>query len=119
MHGAIDGSCFHGLPDAHGRRERFRIHFIWESASGRHGLQQATRHVAHADATRLAAGKERRWTHGPDYLFDLGKEATGGTTPYEMKDARDTWYSMQRVKALNGGAAERWRSGGLYACLCM
>ena len=44
------------------------------------------------------AGKQQRWTHAPEFLFDLGKEATGGTTPYEMKDARDTWYSKQRVK---------------------
>lgn len=48
-------------------------------------------------------GKEARWTHGPKYLFDLGKEATGGTTPYEMKDARDTWYSKHRVKSIDGG----------------
>jgi len=47
--------------------------------------------------------KERRWTHGPEFLFDLGKEATGGTTPYEMKDSRDTWYSKHRVKTLDGG----------------
>jgi hypothetical protein len=46
---------------------------------------------------------EPRWTHGPAYLFDLGKEATGGTTPYEMKDARDTWYSKHRVKTEDGG----------------
>ena len=30
---------------------------------------------------RIAAeGKQRRWTHAPDFLFDLGKEATGGVT---------------------------------------
>ena len=28
---------------------------------------------------------------GPTY-------ATGGTTPYEMKDSRDTWYSKERMK---------------------
>ena len=39
--------------------------------------------------------------------FDLGKEVTGGTTPYDQKDARDTWYSMQRVKALNGGIIDK------------
>ena len=54
-----------------------------------------------------AAGTEPRWTHGPEYLFDLGKEATGGTTPYEMKDARDTWFSKQRVKTLNGGKLDK------------
>ena len=46
----------------------------------------------------------RRWTHGPKYLFDLGKEATGGTTPYEMKDSRDTWYSKHRVAQETQGA---------------
>jgi len=57
-----------------------------------------------AEFERLAAKLgEKRWTHGPDFLFDLGKEATGGTTPYEMKDARDTWYSKHRVKTLDGG----------------
>ena len=57
-----------------------------------------------AEAERLAnMPMEPRWTHGPKYLFDLGKEVTGGTTPYEMKDARDTWFSKQRVKTLNDG----------------
>merc|ERR1719443_2889992 len=51
----------------------------------------------------LASKPERRWTHGPEHLFDLGKEATGGTTPYEMKDARDTWYSKHRVKIEDNG----------------
>merc|ERR1712183_652991 len=51
-----------------------------------------------------AEGKATRWTHGPKYLFDLGKEATGGTTPYEMKDARDTWYSKHRVAVESNGA---------------
>jgi hypothetical protein len=46
---------------------------------------------------------QTRWTHGPEFLFDLGKEATGGTTPYEMKDARDTWYSKHRVKTEDKG----------------
>merc|ERR1711904_723358 len=50
-----------------------------------------------------AEGKAPRWTHGPAFLFDLGKEATGGTTPYEMKDARDTWYSKHRVQEMNDG----------------
>jgi len=57
-----------------------------------------------AAAARLSGPPAERWTHGPKYLFDLGKEATGGTTPYEMKDARDTWYSKQRVATLNDGA---------------
>ena len=47
---------------------------------------------------RIAKGsKDPRWSHGPDFLFDLGKEATGGVTPYEMKDARETWYSKTRI----------------------
>ena len=54
-----------------------------------------------------AHGTERRWTHGPDFLFDLGKEATGGVTPYEMKDARETWYSKERIKKIDGGQVNR------------
>jgi len=58
-----------------------------------------------AEMERLAAsGTERRWTHGPEFLFDLGKEATGGVTPYEIKDSRDTSYSKHRVKSEDGGA---------------
>lgn len=63
------------------------------------------------------AGKAPRWTHGPEFLFDLGKEATGGTTPYEMKDARDTWYSKHRVKSEDNG--ERHTGGVMlssHAC---
>ena len=56
-----------------------------------------------AEMERLAEPPKRRWTHGPKYLFDLGKEAANGTTPYNMKDARDTWYSKQRVAAQNDG----------------
>ena len=56
-----------------------------------------------AEMKKVTAPPERRWTHGPKYLFDLGKEATGGVTPYEMKDARDTWYSKHRVKELDDG----------------
>lgn len=55
------------------------------------------------EMAKLAAQPERRWTHGPKFLFDLGKEATGGVTPYEMKDARDTWYSIHRVKEIDNG----------------
>lgn len=57
------------------------------------------------EAPPPAEEETRRWTHGPKFLFDLGKEATGGTTPYQMKDARDTWYSKQRVKELNDSKA--------------
>jgi len=60
---------------------------------------------------------ERRWTHGPEFLFDLGKEATGGTTPYEMKDSRDTWYSKHRIKTEDNGVRH---TGGImlssHAC---
>lgn len=55
------------------------------------------------ERTKICAPPERRWSHGPTYLFDLGKEATGGVTPYEMKDSRDTWYSKHRVKELDDG----------------
>ena len=44
-----------------------------------------------AEQEKLLQKPEPRWTHGPKHLFDLGKEASGGTTPYNMKDARDTW----------------------------
>jgi len=56
-----------------------------------------------AEMERLSQPPERRWTHGPEFLFDLGKEATGGTTPYEMKDSRDTWYSKRRVATESAG----------------
>lgn len=60
-----------------------------------------------AEAERIAREPPPvRWTHGPKYLFDLGKEVTGGTTPYEMKDARDTWFSKERVKSINGGSLD-------------
>ena len=49
-----------------------------------------------AEIEKLSQPPPVRWTHGPQHLFDLGKEAAGGTTPYNMKDARDTWYSKQR-----------------------
>jgi hypothetical protein len=67
---------------------------------------------------RLAKlGTERRWTHGPEFLFDLGKEATGGTTPYEMRDSRDTWYSKHRIKTEDNGVRH---TGGImlssHAC---
>ena len=52
---------------------------------------------------RLSQTPPRRWSHGPEFMFDLGKEVTGGTTPYETKDARDTWYSRQRVKRETDG----------------
>ena len=64
-----------------------------------------------AEAAKLCGPAEERWTHGPKYLFDLGKEATGGTTPYEMKDARDTWYSKQRVATVR--AAHAMPCGGM------
>lgn len=61
-----------------------------------------------AEMDRIArAPKEVRWTHAPKYLFDLGKEVENGTTPYDQKDARDTWFSMQRVKSLNGGIIDK------------
>eukprot|EP00967_Tisochrysis_lutea_P079465 scaffold108776_cov32-Tisochrysis_lutea.AAC.2 len=56
-----------------------------------------------AEMERLSQSPERRWTHGPEFLFDLGKEAMGGTTPYEMKDARDTWYSKHRLAKETAG----------------
>lgn len=56
------------------------------------------------EADRLARiPPEPRWTHGPKYLFDVGKEVAGGTTPYQPKDKRDTWFSRQRVASENSG----------------
>jgi len=104
-----------GSNDAH-RRDEFTLDIETEKWRERIGTEMmfAEKFAARAEAEmsqeekdRLTAlenqGKEPRWTHGPKYLFDLGKEATGGTTPYEMKDARDTWYSKHRVKSIDGG----------------
>ena len=83
----------HAAAHVRSRRSQFAEHFA----------KRAEAELTDEEKARFveleAMGKEARWTHGPEFLFDLGKEATGGTTPYEMKDARDTWYSMHRVKA--------------------
>lgn len=51
------------------------------------------------------------WTHGPKWLFDVGKEEEGGTTPYNMKDARDTWYSRNRGVYSTNNPGEKTRYG--------
>jgi hypothetical protein len=83
--------------------EKWRERIRKEMAFAEHFAKRAEAELTDEEKARFAEleamGKEARWTHGPEFLFDLGKEATGGTTPYEMKDARDTWYSMHRVKA--------------------
>ena len=57
----------------------------------------------HAGDEEEAAPMEKRWTHGPEFSFDVGKETAGGVTPYQMKDERDTWYSKQRLKEFQDG----------------
>mgnify|MGYP001321392303 CR=1 FL=1 len=59
------------------------------------------------EAERLAAPPAKRWSHGPARLFDVGKEATGGTTPYNPREARDKWYSHTRVIEENDGVPHR------------
>jgi len=87
--------------------EKYRQTIRTEMAFAEKFAARAAASLTEEDKARMAElearGKERRWTHGPDFLFDLGKEATGGVTPYEMKDARETWYSKQRIKKLDGG----------------
>ena len=57
----------------------------------------------HAGDEEEAAPMEKRWTHGPEFSFDVGKETAGGVTPYQMKDERDTWYSKERLKEFRDG----------------
>jgi len=84
-------------------RERIKTEMQFAERFAKH-QEESMSPEERAELTALMAEPTRRWTHGPKYLFDLGKEATGGTTPYEMKDARDTWYSKHRVKELDDGA---------------
>merc|ERR1712087_192577 len=84
-------------------RERIGIEMEFAERFAKHQQDNLTDEEK-AAAAALSQPADRRWTHGPKYLFDLGKEATGGTTPYEMKDARDTWYSKHRVAKMNDGA---------------
>lgn len=39
--------------------------------------------------------------HGPQRLYDIGKEDMDGNTPYCMHDARDTWFSKNRTAFLH------------------
>ena len=80
-------------------RERIKTEMEFTERFARRREEELTDEERETFARLAAEGKQRRWTHAPDFLFDLGKEATGGVTPYEMKDARDTWYSKERVKA--------------------
>jgi len=87
--------------------EKWRERIRTEMAFAEHFAKRKESEMTEEEKAKMAEvesrGKERRWTHGPKYLFDLGKEATGGVTPYEMKDARETWYSKQRIKQLDNG----------------
>mmetsp|Transcript_44259 Transcript_44259/g.88437 ORF Transcript_44259/g.88437 Transcript_44259/m.88437 type:complete len:249 (-) Transcript_44259:503-1249(-) len=84
-------------------RERIRTEMMFADRFAKRQEEELTDEERAKFAAIEAEGKAKRWTHGPDYLFDLGKEATGGTTPYEMKDSRDTWYSKHRVKSEDDG----------------
>mmetsp|Transcript_18177 Transcript_18177/g.46893 ORF Transcript_18177/g.46893 Transcript_18177/m.46893 type:complete len:259 (+) Transcript_18177:131-907(+) len=66
-----------------------------------------------AEAALLKTLKEegKPWTHGPDFLFDVGKPSLGGETPYSMYDARDTWYSKSRQPLLSNRVGETKRMG--------
>merc|ERR1719310_1520452 len=91
-------------------RERISTEMMFAERFAKRAEEELTQEERD-ELERLAKkGTERRWTHGPEYLFDLGKEATGGTTPYEMKDARDTWYSKHRIKAEDNGQRQ---TGGI------
>jgi len=98
-------------------RERIRTEMMFSDRFAKRQEEELTDEERAKFAAIEAEGKAPRWTHGPAFLFDLGKEATGGTTPYEMKDARDTWYSKHRVKSEDNG--ERHTGGVMlssHAC---
>ena len=84
-------------------RERIRTEMEFAEIFAKRKEAELTDEERAQFAELESVGKDRRWSHGPDFLFDVGKEATGGTTPYEMKDARETWYSKERVKQLDNG----------------
>merc|ERR1719198_2554388 len=98
-------------------RERIRTEMMFADRFAKRQEEELTDEERERYRQIEEAGKAPRWTHGPEFLFDLGKEATGGTTPYEMKDARDTWYSKHRVKSEDGG---KRHTGGIvlssHAC---
>jgi len=84
-------------------RERIKTEMEFAEIFAKRKEDDLTEEEKEKFAEIASRGKEKRWTHGPKFLFDVGKEAENGTTPYEMKDARETWYSKERVKALDGG----------------
>lgn len=84
-------------------RERIRTEMMFSERFAKRAEEEMTDEQRAKFKEIEEAGTEPRWTHGPKFLFDLGKEATGGVTPYEMKDARDTWYSKHRVKTEDNG----------------
>jgi hypothetical protein len=51
------------------------------------------------------------WSHGPAFLFDIGKPSLGGETAYSIHDARDTWYSKTRQTLLSRNADSEKRMG--------
>jgi len=84
-------------------RERIRTEMMFSERFAKRAEEEMTDEQRAKFKELEEAGTEPRWTHGPKFLFDLGKEATGGVTPYEMKDARDTWYSKHRIKTEDDG----------------
>lgn len=51
------------------------------------------------------------WSHGPQFLFDIGKPSLGGETPYSIFDAKDTWYSKSKQALLSQRPGEVKRTG--------
>jgi hypothetical protein len=67
-------------------------------------------------ATELALLKSlqptsKPWSHGPDFLFDVGKPSLGGETAYSIYDSKDTWYSKSRQALLSMRPDETKRLG--------
>ena len=62
-------------------RERIGTEMMFAERFAKRKEDELTDEEREAFAKLAAEGKERRWTHGPEFLFDLGKEATGGVTP--------------------------------------
>jgi len=60
---------------------------------------------------RSLEDKVKPWTHGPDFLFDIGKPSLGGETPYSIYDSRDTWYARSRQPLLSKNKTESKRMG--------
>lgn len=58
---------------------------------------------------------EPSWTHGPKFLYDVGREEEDGSTPWNMKDGKDTWYSRFRSPYASNNPEMQTRYGSLSA----